>query len=284
MTTRIKLPHTLLTRARAEELLGEIAALKLEERHQQNALDALLTEARASFEAPLTALGKEIEDKTVLLESWAAANPDEFPKGRKSIEMHHGTLGYRTGTPKLTLWREWTDDLFVNRTQPVGSYLMVIGLNPSTADETLDDPTIRRCKDFAKRWGFQALCMTNLFAWRATDPRDMKRMPDPVGPENDKWLVRISRGAGMILAAWGKHGSHMNRAALILSGLPTIHCLRTNKDGSPEHPLYVPAVTVPFRLGGGGAEQVRETAASEPPRDNAEICGAEAEPRLTQDK
>lgn len=105
MTTRIKLPTTIITRSRAEEILGEIAILKLEERDNKNALDRELTAARERYEEPLTILGKQIEEKTAILERWADQNPEEFPRGRKSIEMMHGLLGYRTGTPKLKLSR-----------------------------------------------------------------------------------------------------------------------------------------------------------------------------------
>jgi hypothetical protein len=126
-------------------------------------------------------------------------------------------------------------------------YLMVIGLNPSTADEMTDDPTIRRCIDFAKRWGFSALCMTNLFAFRATDPEVMKADEEPKGYMNDDHLFDIAKGAGMILAAWGKHGSHKDRAATVAAMLESfeIHALAINKDGSPKHPLYVAAATIP---------------------------------------
>ena len=68
-------------------------------------------------------------------------------------------------------------------------YALFIGLNPSTADETLDDPTIRRCIDFAKRWGYGGLVMANLFAYRATNPSEMKAATDPVGVANDEWLI-----------------------------------------------------------------------------------------------
>jgi phage host-nuclease inhibitor protein Gam len=107
---RIKLPTTKITRARAEELLGELATLKLQEREEKNALDRDLTAAREAYEAPLLRLAKQIEEKTTILESWAAANPEEFPKNRKSIEMIHGILGYRTGTPKLKTLPKWTWD------------------------------------------------------------------------------------------------------------------------------------------------------------------------------
>jgi len=159
---------------------------------------------------------------------------------------------------RYTLWREFYPIRAINppllplEGNQAHNYLMVIGLNPSTADETKDDPTIRRCIDFAKRWGYGALCMTNLFAWRDTLPENMKAAPDPIGPENDEWLYKISVCAGGILAAWGKHGAFLNRAARVREEMRqsclTVHCLRFNKDGSPQHPLYVPADTQPVIL------------------------------------
>ena len=80
---------------------------------------------------------------------------------------------------------------------------MFVGLNPSTADETNDDPTIRRCISFAQAWGYEGLCMTNLFAFRATEPSDMMKSPDPVGPENDQALINLAESAGVVVAAWG---------------------------------------------------------------------------------
>ena len=117
MSNRIKLPQTILTRLRAEEILGEIATLKLEERDQKNAMDRALTSVREQFEAPLDSLAKQIGDKTALLETWASANPDEFPRNRKSIEMLHGVIGYRTGTPKLVKLAKWTWDRVLEKLQ-----------------------------------------------------------------------------------------------------------------------------------------------------------------------
>jgi hypothetical protein len=127
-----------------------------------------------------------------------------------------------------------------------GGYLMVVGLNPSTADETSDDPTIRKCVGFAKKWGFEALVMTNLFAWRDTLPANMKKVKEPVGEDCDKTLLEVAEHAGMILAAWGKDGSHQSRDFFVkrLFTKP-MYCLKKNKDGSPMHPLYVPYDTVP---------------------------------------
>ncbi len=138
---------------------------------------------------------------------------------------------------RYTLWREWIGG---------SGYLQVIGLNPSTADEVQDDPTIRRCINFAKAWGYGALCMTNAFAYRATDPLVMKAQADPVGPDNDQWLVKIAHDAGLILAAWGVHGVHRDRHAEVARLLPSrLRCLGITKDGHPKHPLYLRADVLP---------------------------------------
>lgn len=129
------------------------------------------------------------------------------------------------------------------------SYCQFIGLNPSTADETNDDPTIRRCIDFAKRWGFGAMCMTNAFAFRSTDPSVMKSNSNPVGGENNRWIIDIGKNAGLVVAAWGKHGKHLNRDETVLRYLMAqeiqVHCLGLNNDGTPKHPLYLAKETKP---------------------------------------
>lgn len=151
---------------------------------------------------------------------------------------------------RYCLWREWTIEELTgfecSAETEAHRYLMVIGLNPSTADETRDDATIRKCIGFAKRWGFGALCMTNLFAWRDTKPENMKAAAEPIGPDNDAFLGRLASNAGLILAAWGNHGSHLNRAKIVVGAIPRLQCLRRNKDGSPMHPLYVPYETQPI--------------------------------------
>src|ERR1019366_6557448 len=91
---------------------------------------------------------------------------------------------------RFELWRTW-DDLLNDG----NGYAMFVGLNPSTADETEDDPTIRRCTDYAQRWGYSGLCMTNLFAYRATLPQDMRGAPDPVGEGNDDHLIQCAANA-----------------------------------------------------------------------------------------
>ena len=136
----------------------------------------------------------------------------------------------RCGTYRYTLWRVWDDSL---------PYVNFIGLNPSTADATLDDPTLRRCMDFARRWGFGGSCTTNLFAYRATQPKALKTASDPVGPANNRWIRKISSTAGLVLVAWGNHGSFLHRDKQVLAMLPEpLHCLKVSATGHPAHPLY----------------------------------------------
>jgi hypothetical protein len=157
---------------------------------------------------------------------------------------------------RYTCWREWgVGTLPVSqlgiRKKPE-SYVQFLCLNPSIADETIDDPTVRRCIDFAKRWGYGAFVMTNIFAWRDTDPEAMKKVAEPIGPDNDEWLVKIAREADLIIGGWGKHGKHLFRGVkvkqLITSIGKPIHCLEKNSDGSPKHPLYIAADKVPILL------------------------------------
>lgn len=140
---------------------------------------------------------------------------------------------------RYTLWRSW-DELFGKR------YVLFIGLNPSTADETTDDPTIRRCIRFAKQWGYSSMCMCNLFAFRATDPRDMKGCQRPIGPDNDGLIVQCARDATLIVAAWGVHGQFMARDLEVLKLIDDVHCLGTTKDGLPKHPLYLAKTCIPI--------------------------------------
>ena len=141
---------------------------------------------------------------------------------------------------RYSLWREWGEGSL--------GYAMFIGLNPSTADETRDDPTVRRCINFAKDWGFGALCMTNLFAFRATDPTVMKVQADPNGPENNATLKKLARDASVVVAAWGAHGSHMGRDKEVVAMLPGLKCLALTKDRLPKHPLYLLKTLRPMPL------------------------------------
>jgi hypothetical protein len=132
------------------------------------------------------------------------------------------------------LWRKWADG-------PVANFLM---LNPSTADEVKLDPSCTRARVYAERWGFGALVVTNLFGWRATDPGDMKTVPDPVGRGNDAAILAAARAAGVVVCAWGNHGLHRERSAYVVDLLRKagvgLHVLRMNACGEPAHPLYLP--------------------------------------------
>jgi len=135
-------------------------------------------------------------------------------------------------TWRYTLSRIW------DREKP---FVQFIGLNPSTADEKLDDPTIRRCIGYARNWGFGGLLMTNIFAFRATRPKDLFLHPDPIGPENDAWLTTVAHRAGRIVVAWGTHGEKKDRDLDMffkLQGLE-VFCFGLTKNGQPKHPLYL---------------------------------------------
>ena len=137
---------------------------------------------------------------------------------------------------RYLLWRRWNED------RPWCNF---IGLNPSTADEAQDDPTVRRCINYAKDWGYGGLYMTNIFAYRATDPQEMKVQPDPVGPDNDRAIQQAWLDAEISVAGWGTHGSYQNREAEVLLLITSLYCLAVTKDGHPCHPLYLPKTLKP---------------------------------------
>ncbi len=125
--------------------------------------------------------------------------------------------------------------------------IMWIGLNPSTADEQQLDPTLRRIRRFSADWGYTAFVMTNLFAFRATDPRVMKRAADPVGPQNDEQLMLTAKRCEVVMAAWGAHGTFQLRSSLVRKRMSEagvrLSCLILTKGNHPKHPLYVAAST-----------------------------------------
>jgi hypothetical protein len=138
------------------------------------------------------------------------------------------------GRYRYSLTRVWNFDL---------PTVVFIGLNPSKADATADDPTIRRCMGFARDWRFGGLIVVNLFAYRATDPRILKQVDDPIGSRNDEVIQGFCEAAPRIVAAWGTHGSLADRADQVLRFLRRPSCLGVTKSGSPRHPLYLAART-----------------------------------------
>lgn len=136
---------------------------------------------------------------------------------------------------RYRLQKRWDDEL------PSINFIM---LNPSTADEIVSDPTVTRCENRAREWGYGGLIVTNIFAFRATDPKDMKAQDDPVGPENNGHIFHAALQSADIVCGWGTHGSYLGRDKHVIQLLQR-HGIRpmslgVTKDGHPRHPLYVP--------------------------------------------
>jgi hypothetical protein len=124
-----------------------------------------------------------------------------------------------------------------------GRKALFVMLNPSTATEVQNDPTVERCERRARALGFGAFRVTNIFAFRATDPKVMRAEVDPVGPANDAAILESLSWANLVLCAWGNHGLHLNRgadvAALLREARVPLWHLGLTGQGQPRHPLYV---------------------------------------------
>jgi hypothetical protein len=124
-----------------------------------------------------------------------------------------------------------------------------IGLNPSIADESVNDPTLRRCMCFARSWGFERLRMLNMYAWRSTDPEALWDVDDPVGPENDAHLLAGTADAGVIICAWGVNAKPDREAdvvRLLQSHGRVLKALKITNEGRPSHPLYLRKTLAPI--------------------------------------
>ena len=130
--------------------------------------------------------------------------------------------------------------------------VMFIGLNPSTADETTDDNTIRRCTVFAVKWGYQELVMANLYAFRSTDPKILKMVWDPAGPQNETYILGYAKTVELIILCWGsnapKHRSEYYIRLLSKDFLEKLAVLEYTKDHLPKHPLYLKGDLKPIML------------------------------------
>jgi hypothetical protein len=153
-----------------------------------------------------------------------------FMKGdAASVAVYSACEGYR-----YALTRVW---------QPEAGRVLFVMLNPSTATEVQNDPTVERCERRARAAGFGAFRVVNIFAWRATDPRAMRAVADPVGPGNDAAILEGVTWADRILCAWGTHGAHLGRGAMVERLLRAtgreLTVLGLTRAGHPQHPLYI---------------------------------------------
>ncbi|MES2144180.1 MAG: DUF1643 domain-containing protein [Pseudomonadota bacterium] len=165
----------------------------------------------------------------------------QFQKGDAASEaIYSPCLRYR-----YALTRIWRPDA------PRATFVM---LNPSTATEYQNDPTVERCERRARALGFGAFRVTNIFAFRATDPKLMRAEPHPIGPGNDEAIASAALWADQVVCAWGNHGAHLGRGAevatlLRATGTPLWH-LGLTRGGDPRHPLYVAYAQTPIRWDG----------------------------------
>jgi len=143
---------------------------------------------------------------------------------------------------RYLLWRRWDE------AKPVANFLM---LNPSTADEFKLDPSCTRARNYAERWGFGALTVTNIFGWRSTDPAVLRVVKNPIGRGNDRAIVKAAKEAKLVVCAWGNHGLHRERSrnvvALLREEGVTLNFLKMNECGEPAHPLYLSGTLQPTR-------------------------------------
>lgn len=147
------------------------------------------------------------------------------------------------GKYRYHLRREWDLDL------PKVAFVM---LNPSTADASEDDATIRRCIGFAKAWGYGGIDVVNLFAFRATDPKELKTARNAIGPDNDAYVLSTVRLADKVICAWGANGDLFGRADRVTKILRDadvdLWCLEKTAKGMPKHPVRLRGDLLPVPL------------------------------------
>ena len=122
--------------------------------------------------------------------------------------------------------------------------VLFVMLNPSTADEFKNDPTVERCERRARMLNFGAFCVCNIFAWRETNPYNLIKISNPIGEDNNLHILRASFSANLVICAWGVHGKHLNRdkevTKLLLDNNTKLYHLGLTKENHPKHPQYIP--------------------------------------------
>jgi hypothetical protein len=144
-------------------------------------------------------------------------------------------------------YRWWLERCFVPAGAEPGGRLLFIGLNPSAAAADRDDPTLRRLQGFARRWGFASLEVVNLFGRISASPAVLRRLPDPVGVENDRWIAERLKACDAVWLGWGNGGLWRARQREVLqliramAATTPVGCIGVTAAGQPRHPLYAPA-------------------------------------------
>jgi hypothetical protein len=159
------------------------------------------------------------------------------------VTIQRDALFSPCGRYRYRLTRRWSE-------APTVAFIM---LNPSTADGSLDDPTIRRCIGYAQTWGYGGLAVGNLYALRATAPEELQQVRDPIGSDNDRCLECLAQTAARVVCAWGTDpAAHTARTDTVIGLLRRCHAklmaLRLTRSGQPAHPLYQRADLVPIPL------------------------------------
>ena len=147
-----------------------------------------------------------------------------------------GAIFDRSGRYRFLLWR------MISGASKRGTRVTFVMLNPNQADEQSDDPTIRRCIGFARRWGYERLQIVNLFALRSPEPRDLILSREPIGHGNDRYIVDAVAESTITVAAWGNYGAHLGRDQQVVDLIKShseLYCLGLNQTGQPKHPLYL---------------------------------------------
>ncbi|OHT44449.1 DUF1643 domain-containing protein [Flavobacterium tructae] len=160
----------------------------------------------------------------------------ELPLYDSKVDSTRNAVVSKCEKFRYTLFRKWDDS------KPLVMFIM---LNPSTADAMYDDPTIRRCIGFAKSWGFGGLYVGNLFAYRATDPKNLLTCENIIGADNKYWLDKMASLCEYVVVAWG-NSTIMNKLTKKISanyrplkGIENLHFIEYSNDGTPKHPLYL---------------------------------------------
>ncbi len=148
----------------------------------------------------------------------------------KAVLMQRKASFSRCKQYRYQLSREWDDQL---------PKVAFVGLNPSTADHRVDDPTIRRCISFARDWGYGGMIIVNLFAYRTPYPEELKQADDPVGPRNTFYLNKVFNETEIQVAIWGNDGTFLGRAEKYKNRFRPLHAIKINQSGEPAHPLYL---------------------------------------------